>query len=941
MAIGYSLRGKTNGVTSLSGKTNSSASLSANIDEGDSLSGQTAEKESLSGKSNGKSELAGGMDYVEKGDPGDSAYDIAVKEGFKGTVAEWLASLKGKDGSTPSIIDGYWYIDGKNTYVKAQGDKGDPYTLNDNDKRSIAETVEREIEIWRYQPKKDDTLETESKEVVGAINEVSGAINYLLPNITGNTWIMYDDLNKATPFEDTFNFTSNGESFVGMRGYLYRYVNGDGVEFEWYRLNYRRSDGSGKEVYADDRGGWIDNAYKTVITDELNISSLVGKATKKIPAISERLTTEAKTVVGAINEVYAKSGIVVGYKKPETDEWYEDMEFTLSIPKTPFTICVDLSDEEVYFRLAGATIFKLSDLVGNKLDPVWGGITNFLDGAGDFATAVKDRIMDFFTKENITALETEQKIIPLAVNEVNTKVKDVVEGRRKTVASTSDKLAQARKITFTGDVSGEMTFDGSNDESVNLSVLGGTGGGTGGKDGLSTYLYNGVFVTPLALKPIVTAVDIADITIPSGRELQVGDFLIDTEGTLASVSGIAENLVYYKVEMSLKGEGGDTSNLPTFEKINLIDTGTGSVQGVWIADGYGFGWEDQAYIEGGDFASAQDVTYCTRVPLVAGENITLEADEENKVIKINAKGGGSAPSVSLIGTWTVIDNPEIPTSDLPLEFTSNGVNYVAIGYTSQGSSSWGINALSYQVPEGYYDAAYVNNPSGSYGISHGWIGEGYKYLTVTKEPTDTNAIAWLGNNTDAPKITPSSSGNGFEMPQIRFVGMPCNGFFGFVDWSQINGDEIQTHEEVKFTIEIVGGGALQVGDTLQICRMASYGRWCDNNSIARPNKRKLRRLIEYAITEEDLDKRFITITVPYNAKGIKLLTKAPMRKCDPSPIYFRIRRPMGEINSGGNGGGMTVDAQFSNVVSVLKSSMHYEGIDEHGSPVAFYQIYTM
>lgn len=44
--------------------------------------------------------------------PGASAYDIAVANGFEGTVEEWLASLKGKSG-----IDG---VDG------AQGDKGDP-----------------------------------------------------------------------------------------------------------------------------------------------------------------------------------------------------------------------------------------------------------------------------------------------------------------------------------------------------------------------------------------------------------------------------------------------------------------------------------------------------------------------------------------------------------------------------------------------------------------------------------------------------------------------------------------------------------------------------------------------------------------------------------------------------------------------------------------------
>ena len=57
----------------------------------------------------------------EQGADGLSAYQIAVNNGFKGTEQEWLASLAGK---TPYIKDGYWYIGGVNTNVKAQGDDG-------------------------------------------------------------------------------------------------------------------------------------------------------------------------------------------------------------------------------------------------------------------------------------------------------------------------------------------------------------------------------------------------------------------------------------------------------------------------------------------------------------------------------------------------------------------------------------------------------------------------------------------------------------------------------------------------------------------------------------------------------------------------------------------------------------------------------------------------
>ncbi len=67
------------------------------------------------------------------GEDGKSAYEIAVENGFVGTEAEWLESLKGQDGKdgedgvTPTITissDGYWVINNVKTNVKAKGEDG-------------------------------------------------------------------------------------------------------------------------------------------------------------------------------------------------------------------------------------------------------------------------------------------------------------------------------------------------------------------------------------------------------------------------------------------------------------------------------------------------------------------------------------------------------------------------------------------------------------------------------------------------------------------------------------------------------------------------------------------------------------------------------------------------------------------------------------------------
>lgn len=71
-----------------------------------------------------------------KGEPGKSAYEIAVEEGFSGTISEWLTSLRGpsgekgedgQDGTTPHIGgNGNWYLGERDTGVQAQGPKGNP-----------------------------------------------------------------------------------------------------------------------------------------------------------------------------------------------------------------------------------------------------------------------------------------------------------------------------------------------------------------------------------------------------------------------------------------------------------------------------------------------------------------------------------------------------------------------------------------------------------------------------------------------------------------------------------------------------------------------------------------------------------------------------------------------------------------------------------------------
>lgn len=49
---------------------------------------------------------------------GKSAYDLAVQEGFKGSLKDWLATNKGEPGDTPVVgINNHWWVGGKDTGV--------------------------------------------------------------------------------------------------------------------------------------------------------------------------------------------------------------------------------------------------------------------------------------------------------------------------------------------------------------------------------------------------------------------------------------------------------------------------------------------------------------------------------------------------------------------------------------------------------------------------------------------------------------------------------------------------------------------------------------------------------------------------------------------------------------------------------------------------------
>lgn len=92
-------------------------------------------------------------DVVSKNDK--SAYEIAVDNGFNGTVEEWLESLKGQNGISPHIGEnGNWFIGDIDTEIAAAANNIIPipsgeidlYFQKDNNSENISPLSTAELD---------------------------------------------------------------------------------------------------------------------------------------------------------------------------------------------------------------------------------------------------------------------------------------------------------------------------------------------------------------------------------------------------------------------------------------------------------------------------------------------------------------------------------------------------------------------------------------------------------------------------------------------------------------------------------------------------------------------------------------------------------------------------------------------------------------------------
>ena len=733
-----------------------------------------------------------------------------------------------------------------------------------------------------------DTLDT---TVVGAINELNGIV-------AGNTWILDEEaLLQADSFTKDFKFVSNGIEFEQM---VYR-DESDGAN-DYHILQYRNNT---TDTYMDAyNDGWIDRAFRTVFT--LNTSISLKDIATSGNLKRKDLDTNDKTIVGAINEVNAS---------------VDDAKATLQ----------------------------------NIID----GYTE-VDSA-KFAKALTDQ----------GNLNTTNKTVVGAINEVNNKVVN-------TITKLEDKHAYGITKKSTG-----VAWEGQS----------------------RIHYGDGEYVDIVRL---------TNIPLVAGENVT---FEVDQDNDIVKVNAEV-----------------DTSNLATVDKIRDIDSGYSHSTSF---NEYGIVTEqDTSIYYALDKGDSVDITLKNKLPIVAGENVTFELDEENQVVKINATGGNPTPtikyseglnyslnsdgasySVAGIGSCTDTDLIIPPTYEgLPVTYIND---YIFQGYSFNSvyipKSVTGMYAAFEMCDVGTFYCETETQPDGWY---PDWAGNtevvwGY----VIGEPSDpdggnenvaskftvevqggttvwdvlraaqaagANLSEWNLINTmghiqttlgviyqpfgsgsfgllkAADLMTMKSAAEVSDWSTIPFSDFTSGGMFkcplpyfdesnvgqtltitsqmGVVDatWGNAGGSSLKmpqirfttangyapeecttfyVDEEnpLKLTVEIAGGGDLQVGDQLQVCRRKRFDGSASNGFR---RKFKLQRFAEYVVTEEDVDKRFLTVNIFLADKTRHGLFRDG-KEATISPLYLRIRRAKGDIQN--NNSGQTVDATFSNIVTIWKS----------------------
>lgn len=233
-----------------------------------------------------------------------------------------------------------------------------------------------------------------------------------------------------------------------------------------------------------------------------------------------------------------------------------------------------------------------------------------------------------------------------------------------------------------------------------------------------------------------------------------------------------------------------------------------------------------------DVTSLSAVNVDVDVDVPAPTNLVIEVDElpEDSDVNLDAvySYNGDLYKYSTYDIWKFNDEITIDTSlncEFAFEFEGYEVSRVgtAIKHESYGppgaySMDYVTNAIRDSgTMEHFTASAYIHNPSGNYGVSHGWTKEEYKTIKILEMPTDENFLTWLYANATCIVALGwnkySTGGKVIEVTELPTEDIDTSAVYSyngelyrystystFKDEITLDGLELNKHNQIEFTL---------------------------------------------------------------------------------------------------------------------------------------------
>ena len=449
------------------------------------------------------------------------------------------------------------------------------------------------------------------------------------------------------------------------------------------------------------------------------------------------LDTLDTTVVGAINEL---NGILKGNTWVLDEEKFRPLN---SFTKDFRFISNGIEFDQMVYRFEsdGANDYRFleyrNDTTGVYQQVYDDSYTGWFDRAFRTVFTLNTRVSleDIATIDNYTRqdLDTNDKTIVGAINEVNTSVNDakgtlqnIIDGYTEVdsakFARKADELSGASNLTTTN----KTTIGAINE--VNSKVVssitklhdGGANGATANSSGIAWVNQSRIY---LGDEEYVDIIHSQKIPLVAGKNVT---FEVDQESDIVKVNATG---------------GGDTSNLATVDKIGEIYTNDGNVQ-INVADESGISWTNTFGIYDDAGETIKYGALYQYLPIVAGNNIEFEVDEENQKVKINAIPAED----NVVGTWIFNYNLEL-TGGIDAYFNFTG--YDADGVEREFNRLC-INAIIADGVLQDYCVEYYDIDGDSFLVCDTmdafWINDMSRTITIQQQPNDNDFITCVKKN---------------------------------------------------------------------------------------------------------------------------------------------------------------------------------------------------